>query len=244
MRKFGLLGKNISYSFSRGYFSEKFKALELSDCTYENFDLDEISKFPELIAQNPSLAGLNVTIPYKEAVIPFLERLDPVAREIGAVNTICFRPEGLTGYNTDVIGFRDSLRPFLKEADRNALILGTGGASKAVAHALQQMGIDFRFVSRKEGTGRITYEDLDSSMIESVQLFINCTPLGTFPKIGAAPDIPYEHLHTGHLLFDLIYNPPLTTFLKTGQAKGCRVVNGHRMLEIQAEASWELWNRP
>lgn len=243
MRKFGLLGKNISYSFSRGYFSQKFKALKISNCTYENFDLGDISEFPVLISKNPDLKGLNVTIPYKEAVIPFLDELDSVAREIGAVNTICIGPEGLSGYNTDVIGFRESIQSLLRETDQKALILGTGGASKAVAYALSQMGISFTYVSRVAADGRIAYRSLDQETIEAAQIIVNCTPLGTSPKIEVAPEIPYKYLHSGHLLFDLIYNPPLTTFLKRGQAQGCRVINGLRMLEIQAEASWELWNR-
>lgn len=242
MRRFGLVGRNIGYSFSRGYFGEKFRELGLADHSYENFDLAGIAEFPALLEGNADLCGLNVTIPYKEAVIPYLDSLDPEARRIGAVNTICLGPEGTRGYNTDVIGFRESLRPLLLPADKQALILGTGGASKAVARALETLGIAFRYVSRNPQAGQLGYADLTPAVLSETTLLIQCTPLGTFPDIDRAPEIAYEALGPAHLLYDLIYNPPLTTFLKRGQERGARVKNGLEMLQIQAEHAWGLWN--
>ena len=243
MRRFGLVGRNIGYSFSRGYFSEKFRELGLEDHLYENFDLADISEFPAMLLANPDLCGLNVTIPYKEAVIPYLNSLDPEAQRIGAVNTICLGPEGPRGYNTDVIGFRESLRPLLAPADQQALILGTGGASKAVARALETLGISYRYVSRAPKAGQLGYGELTAQLLEHYPLLIQCTPLGTFPDTERAPELPYEALGPAHLLYDLIYNPALTTFLKRGQERGARVKNGLEMLQIQAERAWELWNR-
>lgn len=242
MRRFGLVGRDISYSFSPGYFGAKFKELGLEDCTYEIFDLPEIEGFPDLLARVPDLQGLNVTIPYKEAILPYLDTLDPEAREIGAVNTIRLRGGRKEGFNTDVTGFRESLRPLLAAADKNALILGTGGASKAVAHGLGQLGIASRFVSRTPTGGQLAYTDLDPGLLRRHQILINCTPLGTFPRVDQAPPLPYEALNAGHLLYDLIYNPARTTFLKNGMQQGARIKNGLEMLQRQAEASWEIWN--
>lgn len=242
MRRFGLVGRNIGYSFSRGYFGEKFRELGLSDHSYENFDLADIAEFPGLLSGHPDLCGLNVTIPYKEAVIPYLDSLDPEARRIGAVNTICLGPGGSRGYNTDVIGFRESLRPLLVPADRHALILGTGGASKAVARALETLGIAFRYVSRQPQQEQLGYADLTAELLQETPLLIQCTPVGTLPDTDRAPELPYEALGPAHLLYDLIYNPALTTFLKRGQERGARVKNGLEMLQIQAECAWELWN--
>lgn len=243
MRRFGLIGRSVSYSFSPGYFRAKFERLGLPDCTYEIFDLPDIDQFPLLIEMQQDLVGLNVTIPYKEAILPYLDGLDPLAADIGAVNTIRITRDQLIGYNTDVTGFRQSLTPLLTDADRNALILGTGGASRAVAYGLGQLDIPFRFVSRKPGPGQLAYRDLDAALLREHQLLINCTPLGTFPETDAAPPIPYEALGPGHLLYDLIYNPGQTTFLSRGKQMGARVKNGLEMLELQAEASWEIWNR-
>lgn len=242
MPRFGLIGRNISYSFSRGYFTEKFSKSGLSDHRYDNFDLEDIARFPELIREYPDLKGLNVTIPYKEAILPYLDNLSPEARKIGAVNTICLHSGKRTGHNTDVTGFLGSLRPLLRPQDRNALILGTGGASKAVAHALTQLGIHFRYVSRNPQPGQLTYSDLDAGIIREVQLIINCTPLGTFPDVAQRPDIPYGALGPDHLLYDLIYNPDQTTFLGEGLQRGARIKNGLEMLQLQAEKAWELWN--
>lgn len=241
--KFGLVGKNISYSFSRGYFAKKFEELGLDGYSYVNFDLDEISELSDLIAQTKNLKGLNVTIPYKEDIIPFLENLDDAAAEIGAVNTVKFNKDSMTGYNTDAYGFQKSLEPFLKEHHKKALILGTGGASKAIAYVLKNLVIDYKFVSRSKREDRYTYTELTKDIIEDRLLIINCTPLGTYPDIDDKPNIPYDHLNEKHLLFDLIYNPETSAFLKNGQARGATILNGLKMLEYQAEKSWEIWNR-
>ena len=242
INRFGLLGRNISYSFSRGYFADKFARLGLEDHSYENFDIAEISEFPELLNQQTNLRGLNVTIPYKEVIIPYLQDLDQEAREIGAVNTLCFFESGVKGYNTDVIGFRESLRPLLLPHDQKALILGTGGASKAVAYALKSLNIQATYVSRTPMAGQLSYSDLKSGMLSEYSLIINCTPTGTYPNTDSSPEVPYGQLEPKHLLYDLIYNPELTTFLKEGQIRGTRIKNGLEMLQIQAEAAWKLWN--
>lgn len=214
----------------------------LADCSYDIFDLGEIGEFPALLSRYPDLEGLNVTIPYKEAVIPYLQELDPTAAAIGAVNTIRVTPGGLKGFNTDVVGFRDSLRPLLRGSDTAALILGTGGASKAVAYALGQLGIALRFVSRDPGPGQLSYEALDAAMLREFPVIINCTPLGTYPAVSGAPAIPYAAITPAHLLYDLIYNPEQTKFLRKGAQQGARTKNGLEMLQLQAEASWELWS--
>ncbi|MEJ2585035.1 MAG: shikimate dehydrogenase [Robiginitalea sp.] len=242
MRRFGLIGKDISYSFSPGYFREKFRELGLEDCVYEIYDLPGIPAFPGLLERYQDLRGLNVTIPYKEVVIPYLDTLDKQAQEIGAVNTIRFSENGLKGYNTDLTGFRESLRPLLREADKAALILGTGGASKAVAYGLRQLDISFRFVSRRPGNGQLAYKDLNAEALKQYQILVNCTPLGTYPAVAEAPSLPYNAVDSSHLLYDLIYNPAETTFLKRGRERGARTKNGLEMLQLQAEASWKIWN--
>jgi shikimate dehydrogenase len=242
MRRFGLIGRDISYSFSPGYFKSKFETLGLSDCSYEIFDLPEIDKLPEILSGN-TLSGLNVTIPYKTAICPYLDELDAEAAAIGAVNTIRFTKTGLKGYNTDVTGFVNSLRPLLLPTDKAALILGTGGAAQAIAFGLAKLGIDYRFVSRSPAGGNLRYEELDSTVLKGFQILINSTPLGTYPQVHEAPPIPYKLLTRNHLLYDLIYNPELTAFLKGGQKAGARIKNGLEMLHNQAEASWEIWNR-
>ena len=207
MKNFGLLGKNIDYSFSRGYFKDKFETNKL-DCSYNNFDLEKIEDFESLKTSDIKITGLNVTIPYKQVVIPYLDAIDSEAQEIGAVNTIKIENGKLTGYNTDHYGFQQSLKPHLKPHHKKALILGTGGASKAIAFALKKLGIYFEYVSRNQSNDvKYTYESLATSGIEDYQIIINCTPLGTFPDIHKCPEIPYEHLTSKHLLFDLIYNP-------------------------------------
>ena len=240
--RYGLVGRDIEYSFSRSYFSKKFEALGLDNCSYENFDLQSIEEFPALIAAEKLLRGLNVTIPYKEAVIPYLDDLDPEAREIGAVNTIEFTKKGLVGHNTDVFGFREALMPLLKQDDKFALILGTGGASKAVAHVLNALSISYKYVSRNPKSGQWKYSQLDPAIMSKYSLIVNTTPLGTFPNIDQKPDIPYEELGPGHLLFDLVYNPEITSFMKAGMERGARALNGYRMLELQAEKAWNIWN--
>jgi len=238
--RFGLVGKDIEYSFSRGYFSEKFEKLELPNHSYENFDLAEINEFTKLIQENSNLNGLNVTIPYKEEVIPFLTRLNEDAEKIGAVNTIKFHNNQLIGFNTDVYGFQKSIEPHLKGHHKKALILGSGGASKAVSFVFSQLGITYKIVSRKPAKEQLSYEDLNE-VLSDYQVIVNCTPLGTHPDIDEKPQIPYHLLTPKHLLFDLIYNPPKTAFLLEGESQGAAICNGNQMLKFQAEKSWEIW---
>ena len=240
--RFGLVGKDIAYSFSKGYFTQKFSGLNLVDHSYENFDLQHIGEFKDLINNHKDLKGLNVTIPYKESVIPYLDKVDQKAAKIGAVNTIKFTEEGLIGYNTDVFGFRDSIEPHIKKHHNKALILGTGGASKAVAFVFEELDIAHTFVSRNPGPNQLSYDDLTQSIMETHTILVNCTPLGTSPNITAKPSLPYQFINDLHLLFDLIYNPEKTAFLKEGEAHGATILNGHKMLAIQAEKSWEIWN--
>lgn len=241
MHKFGLIGKDIAYSFSPGYFAEKFKQLGLQDYRYEIFDLEDISQFPDLVETESPLSGLNVTIPYKEAVIPYLDRLSEEAEAIGAVNTICFDEGQLIGYNTDIQGFKVSITHLLQGKRPQALILGSGGASKAIIYALQQLGLPITQVSRRAQAGMITYEALTKELVRSHTLIINCTPLGTFPNIEEKPGIPYNGITTDHLLYDLVYTPEKSAFLAQGEARGAAICNGLPMLEGQAEASWNLW---
>jgi len=242
--KFGLLGKNISYSFSRNYFSEKFIEFGLKDYKYYNFDIPEIEEFPFLLYhREDEFRGMNVTIPYKESVIRYLDEVDAEAQKIGAVNTIKVTDDNkLVGYNTDVYGFQKSIEPLLKSHHAKALILGTGGASKAIAYALKKMNIDFKFVSRKVSEDMFLYSQLNQQIIEEYSIIINCTPLGTHPNVDEAPNIPYKFITKKHLLFDLIYNPSETKFLKEGKQQGANIKNGFQMLQLQAEKSWEIWN--
>ena len=244
MRKLGLIGKNISYSFSKSFFDEKFEAEKIIDATYENFDIENITSFPNIINENPTIKGLNVTIPYKELVIPYLDKLSKKAKKIGAVNTIKFNKSGkLIGYNTDCYGFKKAIKPHLKKYHKKALILGTGGASKAIAYALKKMNIKYSYVSRNKSNSKVlNYDKLNKEMIENHLVIINCTPLGTFPNIKGYPKIPYHAITQNHILFDLIYNPKQTQFLKFGQEQNATTINGLKMLEYQAEKSWEIWN--
>ena len=239
--KYGLLGKDIDYSFSRGYFKEKF-AKEDIDAEYQNFDIPSIAEFPELLKNHKDTKGINVTIPYKESVMRYLNMLNPDAKMIGAVNTIKFSDGKLIGYNTDHYGFTQAITPFLKKRHKKALILGTGGASKAVAFALEKLGIKFHFISRNPDFNEMNYKDIDEDTIKSYKLIINCTPLGTYPNVSSKPNIPYEAITEKHLLFDVIYNPTETAFLKLGKAQGATICNGLKMLEFQAEESWRIWN--
>ncbi|MCJ7466778.1 MAG: shikimate dehydrogenase [Maribacter sp.] len=240
---FGLVGRNIAYSFSKGYFTQKFAALGLANHNYENFDLPSIEAFPALIKNTEGLKGLNVTIPYKQSVIPYLNQLSRKAKEIGAVNTIQFNKTGLKGYNTDVYGFKKSIKPYLKKQHVKALILGTGGASKAVAYVLGELGISYKFVSRSAKKGQFTYDAISEKILQEYTIIINCSPVGTFPNSTEKPQISYEYLGPKHLLYDLIYNPSKTAFLKEGEARGARICNGLKMLEYQAEKAWEIWRR-
>ncbi len=321
MPLYGLIGNRLSHSFSEGYFAEKFRKEGIEDARYKNFPIKSIDELPGLINQNPQLSGLNVTIPYKEAVIPYLNEMDPDARAIGAVNTIriernqsaddafyhkndadlrktdhdikerngkktadmneknivdmdwkktiemngkkaidcdwksthdmkCNKtgPEQkdffLTGHNTDLYGFETSLTPLLKPFHQNALVLGTGGASKAVIYALERMGVEYMLVSRNpSGKQVMAYEQINEEVMKNHQIIVNTSPLGMYPEVDKCPDLPYEYLSEYHILYDLIYNPAETLFLKKGKSKGSLIKNGLEMLELQAEKSWEIWNR-
>lgn len=241
---FGLIGKNIGYSFSRNYFSEKFEANGLTDYSYVNFDIPHITHFLSCVEDNPNLKGLNVTIPYKESIIPFLDELSEKAEEIGAVNTIAFTSRGtLKGYNTDFYGFIKAIQPLLESHHEKALIIGTGGASKAVAYALEQLDIEPFFVSRNAGHNILSYDQLDKEMFESFDIIVNATPLGTSPNIDECPAIPYEYFSAKQIAFDLIYNPEETLFLKKAKQQGAVTKNGLDMLIYQAERAWEIWNK-
>lgn len=240
-KTYGLLGKDIEYSFSRNYFNERFEK-EGTDAVYINIDLQHIDEL-KAVFEKEKLSGMNVTIPYKEDIIKFVDRLSPVAKAIGAVNVVKFEKDGtLTGYNSDYYGFKNSLMPLLKEMPKKGLILGTGGASKAIKHTFENLGIEPMFVSRTKKEGRYTYEELSKEIIEENLLIVNSTPVGTFPNIDDAPAIPYEFLTAKHMLFDLVYNPERTAFLKKGIEKGANVLNGSKMLVLQAEESWDIWN--
>jgi len=240
-RKFGLIGKNIDYSFSKKYFSEKFKKENL-DCTYSNFDIENISLIESILQKN-GISGYNVTIPYKQEIIKFLDEIDEVAKAIGAVNTIKKIDNKNIGFNTDSIGFEKSLIPLIenKKPD-SALILGGGGASKAVKYVLKKFKIDYSTVSRKEGKSEFIYENLNDVIINRFKMIINCSPVGTFPNINKCPNIPYKHLTKEHVLYDLVYNPIESLFLRRGRELGCKTKNGLEMLEIQANESWRIWN--
>lgn len=241
--RYGLLGKNISYSFSKGYFTQKFKDLGMDDHSYENFDLQDITELKTILSQD-NIKGFNVTIPYKEKVLAYLDELDTKAKKIGAVNTIKITKTGLKGFNTDAHGFEKSLAPLLKPHHTKALILGTGGASKAVRFVLEEMGIHTTYVSRSKKAGQYTYDELDRTIIEENTLVVNCTPLGTHPDVDKKPPLPYQYIGRNHLLYDLIYNPEKTTFLALGEANGATIQNGLEMLQSQAEKAWEIWNTP
>lgn len=245
MTYFGLIGYPLSHSFSEGYFTEKFAQNGISDqFCYETYPLPKITDLPALIASKPGLLGLNVTIPYKEAVMTYLDELSPAAADIGAVNTILFEDGKLIGYNTDVMGFGESLDDFLMAnggPSSNALILGTGGAAKAIAWVLKQKGVNFRYVSRSPLPGQWSYQDLNKEILAGVDLIVNTTPLGMSPNIETCPDIPYTCLGKGHRLYDLVYNPTEPLFLKRGRERGAATLNGLAMLHGQAEAAWSIW---
>ena len=243
-KKYGLLGKDISYSFSKNYFTEKFSQNLFDDCVYNNFDIPTIEEFPTILKTNPDLKGLNVTIPYKETILSYLDTLSDKAFRIGAVNVIRFTKKGtLKGYNSDWYGFRKSLEPLLQAHHKKALILGTGGAAKAVAFALEQMGIFYTYVSREASENAIDYSLINATSFDNYQIIINCTPVGTSPNIKEFPPIPYEFFTDKHIAFDLIYNPEETQFLKKAKKKGAITKNGHEMLVFQAEKAWKIWNK-
>lgn len=243
-KQFGLIGRNIDYSFSKGYFTEKFSKEPFQDCEYLNFDLATIEDFTYIITKNPNLKGLNITIPYKQAIIPYLNKLSQKAAKIGAVNVIRFTKKGkLKGYNSDCYGFKKALEPLLQPHHKKALILGTGGAAQAVAFALEELNILYTFVSREATENTIDYNRLNITTFDNYQIIINCTPLGTSPNTKEFPQIPYEFFTEKHIAFDLIYNPSETQFLKKAKKKGAITKNGMEMLVFQAEKSWEIWNK-
>ena len=241
MAKYGLIGYNIGYSFSKTFFNFKFEKENRND-SYENFDIPVLSEMSEILENNPDLKGLNVTIPYKKSIIKLLDEVDKEALQIGAVNTIKINKDGtLKGYNTDHYGFSKALMEFLPIKEKKALILGTGGASKAVKYVLEIMNFEVTQVSRTKTEKNITYNDLNRDIIKQNYLIVNCTPLGTFPNIEECPDIPYEYLTEDHLAFDLTYNPRETRFMKLSEDRGARKSNGLKMLEYQAKKAWSIW---
>ena len=244
MRQFGLIGRTLRHSFSQTYFTQKFYSQSLADHEYELFELATVGELPALLAANPELAGLNVTIPYKESVVPYLDELASSARRVGAVNVIERLPDGrLRGHNTDVVGFRESLRQFCPAtSEARALVLGAGGAAKAVGVALNDLGIAHWSVTRDPLGPGLTYDDLTPQVLAAHQLIINTTPLGTFPLVDECPRLPYEALTEQHYLYDLVYNPTETLFMAKGRAAGAQVKNGFEMLCLQAEAAWDIWH--
>ncbi|MBO5974142.1 MAG: shikimate dehydrogenase [Paludibacteraceae bacterium] len=243
MQKFGLIGHPLGHSFSQNFFTEKFKK-EGIDAVYNLYDLEDINLFTELISKE-AISGLNVTIPYKETIIPFLDKIDKTAEEVGAVNVIKIDKSNkqLIGYNSDCIGFEKSLMPLLKPYHTKALILGTGGASKAVNFVLNKHHIETKFVSRNTCNNYLTYESLNKEIIEQHSIIINTTPLGMFPKVDTFPEIPYNFLTPIHILYDLVYNPTESIFLKFGTQHGCTIKNGYEMLVEQALEAWRIWNK-
>ncbi len=238
---YGLIGHPLSHSFSPDYFKEKFKRIK-ANAEYRAFDLDPIPSLNNLSSDYPELKGLNVTIPYKTDIIEQLNSIEGEAEKIGAVNVIQFKEGKFKGYNTDYIAFMQSVSPLIDAAHCKALILGTGGASKAIKHALRKWEIEYKVVSRSSDVGDFTYEDLSLEIMEEFNLIINTTPLGNFPEIQEFPPIPYEFLDGHHVLYDLTYNPDVTSFMQKGKSQGCTVKNGYDMLVRQAELSWEIWN--
>jgi shikimate dehydrogenase len=245
VRTFGLIGYPLGHSFSKKYFTEKFVREGIQGCQFELYPIESISEFPQLLDSQSSLEGLSVTIPYKEQVIPYLDALDPACAQIGAVNCIRIRDGKKTGFNTDYLGFKQSLQSWLGTEIPNALVLGTGGASKAVQQALRDLGIHYRIVSRTQREGQLTYSQLKEQpeWLASYPLIINTSPLGTYPQVEDLPDIPLEQLHAAHRVYDLVYNPPITRLMQECIARGGTAKNGQDMLELQAEAAWSIWNR-
>ncbi len=245
MTKFGLVGYPLGHSFSRSFFNDKFQG-EKIDAEYLNFEIPSIEQFTEIIETHPELKGLNVTIPYKQQVMDYLDEVSPEARAIGAVNVVRVEHNGknvkLIGFNSDVIGFTQSIEPLLRTHHKKALILGTGGASKAINYGLKKLGLETLFVSRSKRDNCITYEDINADVLKEYEVIVNCSPKGMYPHTDECPDIPYEHLTYNNLLYDLVYNPEETLFMKNGKAHGAQVKNGLEMLILQALASWDFWN--
>lgn len=248
MKTFGLIGYRLGHSFSRKFFTEKFERENLPEHEYVNFELDTISDFPGIFEQGKDICGLNCTIPYKQQIMQFLDEIDPEAAEIGAVNTVkIIHRNGkriLKGFNTDLYGFENSIRPMLGPKHKKALILGTGGASKAIKYSFDRLGISYLSATTRENRGEneIGYHQLDETLMKEFLIIVNATPLGTFPKTDTCPDIPYPFISADHVLYDLVYNPEETLFMKKGKAQGAQTKNGLEMLHLQALKSWEIWN--
>lgn len=245
MIKLGLIGYPLGHSFSKNYYLAKFEKENINNVHYDLYAIEHINQFPDLFNQNPEFKGFNVTIPHKQSVIPFLNQLSEEAAQMKAVNCITITYQDgktiLKGYNTDAFGFQKSLEPLLKPNHNKALVLGNGGAAKSVFYSLAQLGIPYQVISRSKETGDLTYEDLTDEIISAYPLIINCSPVGTYPTIEACPNIPYDGITENHLLYDLIYNPEETLFLKKGKEKGATIKNGYEMLVLQAEKNWEIW---
>ncbi len=244
MKQFGLIGYSLTHSFSQKFFTEKFKKENLADCRYDNFSIPSIEDLTTVLKNHPALCGLNVTIPYKEQVLSYLDETGPLVKKIRACNCIKIKEGRLVGYNTDVPAFEQSLKEKLQPHHKTALILGTGGAAKAVEYCLNQMNIAYKHVSRKPSATSFSYEQLTDKLMKEYLLVINTTPLGMHPNIVEAPPIPYHALTRDHFLFDLIYNPAKTLFLQKGESQGAAIKNGYEMLVLQAEESWRIWNDP
>lgn len=243
MTRFGLIGYPLTHSFSKKYFTQKFEREGITDCQYDLYEMADVAENLPALLQTPGLRGLNVTIPHKQAVIPFLTRLDESAQKVGAVNVIRIETNGsLTGFNSDYYGFRQSLEEWAGEngVPSTALVLGTGGASKAVVAALTDLGISHKMVSRTQTGNNLTYNELQGKLVD-YKLIVNCSPVGTYPHVNESPDLPYDELTPAHWLYDLVYNPAETQFMRQGLARGANVLNGHRMLILQAEKSWKIW---
>lgn len=246
MRKYGLIGYPLGHSFSKKYFEEKFARENIKGCAYENFQIKSITEFPVLLNKNPDLCGLNVTIPYKTEILKYVDFIDDDVEQIGAANVLKIRRESgkihISAYNSDVYGIRDSLVPCTRGKAHKVLILGSGGSSKAVAWTIRKMGCEAMMVSRTPRPGILSYNDLGPELLGTTQLIVNTTPLGMYPDVDSKPSIDYNLLTSRHILFDLVYNPEITTFLKMGKERGCKIITGMKMLRSQAERSWEIWN--
>ncbi|MGE5519302.1 MAG: shikimate dehydrogenase family protein [Candidatus Dadabacteria bacterium] len=243
MKKYGLIGRTLSHSFSKNFFDKKFASERIKNCSYENFELKQIEEFPKLLKTNVELKGVNVTIPYKEEIIQYLTYKNEIVEEIGACNCIKITGDNLTGYNTDAIAFRKSLEKQLKPNHKRALIFGSGGASKAIQYSLKSLNIEYFVVSRRKQEGGLGYEDLGDQVLATHHLLINTTPLGMYPNVNQDPPVPYIYLTKQHFVFDLIYNPEKTKFMREAEKRGAQVSNGYEMLVLQAEESWRIWNQ-
>lgn len=240
MKRYGLIGHSLKHSFSQAFFTEFFKDRQV-DAVYDNIEVATAEELPEILSRN--YAGLNVTIPYKEEIMPLLDELSDEAVSIGAVNVLAFRDGNTIGYNSDAYGFHQSVKPFLTNRHERALILGTGGAAKAVIYALKQIGVDVVSVSRNPDIGQFAWEEINEHMLKACKLVVNCTPLGTWPNVQELPELPYHFLSDEHLLMDLVYNPSKTRFMEEGERFGATVMNGESMLKLQALKAWEIWNQ-